>query len=1231
MDTVFSVQAVMGLVDSITAPLRAIRGGMADTERAAGGLSATMGRVSKSLLPFAAAAGVFLAALSPGIGTAADFQKEISGVGAVSRASVQDMAVLEQAALDLGASTAWSAMQVAGAQKKLSMAGYDVQQSVAALPGVLNLASAAGEDLAGSADIASNILSAFKLEASQTADVADILTATFTSSNTQLSGLGSTMATVGPVAQAAGAQLAEVAAMAGVLGNVGIPAAVAGTALKISFQRLQAPTGAAAEELSNLGIATKDAAGDMLPIFDILESLETQTAAMGSADRAAVLKNIFGEEAIGGITALMGQGIGSIREYADTLGNSTGTAAEVARRQLDNMRGALTMLSSAWEGLKISMGSIFLPVLTPIIQGITRVVSWLNFLAKTPVGKAILALAAAVSVAVVAVTAFSGAVALAGIALPFIATALAGVAAAVAAVSWPVWLIIAAVGALYLAFKNNFGGIADTVSGWWDTIRLVFQGVRAVFATLTGTVGEIEGELAKEIKAAGLVGLVTTVARVVFRIREYFAGLWGAIAFSAAGVVDILAPVFQSFVGVLAPLWAALTSVASAVYQVIRALTGAGAATDAGGWRTFGEVVGIVVGGAFQVLAWAVRIALAPVQLLFEIVGFLLRQFVTLGRGIGTVAGWIVTRLTGMWTAVSGIINGFVGTLASLVSAAGTAGSGVSAAFNAMLGAVKWVFMNLTPVGWLIQAVAGISDFIAGIDLSQAGAKLMQTFTSGIKSAITAPVEMVKSGLSKIRNLLPFSDAKEGPLSAITASGRALMDTIGDGVRGAAPDLTKTARNAMAGVAAALVIASPAAANLPDMPEPPVVSAPVVEAAAMPEMPAPDMPDIQAPGVSGPELPDIQAPEIGPVTAPDIPDLPAMSVPAAEMPALAEVQAPAISQPVVPDIDPPGVFDVRVPEVGLPEVPDIQPPGITSPDMPDIQAPGVSGPELPDIQAPEIGPVTAPDIPDLPAMSVPAAEMPALAEVQAPAISQPVVPDIDPPGVSDVRVPEVGLPEVPDIQPPGVASPEIPAVQLPVIAGPEISDIQAPGFQMPDVPDIQAPGIASPDVPDIYPPEIGPVTAPDMPDLPAMSVPAAEMPALAEVQAPAMSMPVVPDIDPPGVSDIQMPEVGLPEVPDIQPPGIASPEIPDIQAPGLQLPEVPDIQAPKGPSEIPGPLAGMDIGSDTKEKGGAGKNRAPEKQGRPVTIQNLTVNLPGVANAQSFVEQLQQMVGGYDG
>jgi len=815
MNTVFAVQAVMGLVDNITGPLRAVRGGMDDTEAGAGRLTSRMGMLTRTLLPLAVAAGVFLAALAPAVGVAADFEASISRVGAVSGASVSELAALESAALDLGSSTAWSAMEVAQAEQKLAMAGYSTQQNIAALPGVLNLASAAQEDLGSTADVASNILSAFKLEASQTGDVADILTAAFTSSNTTLSGLGSTIATVGPVAAAAGASLAEVAAMAGKLGDVGIPAAVAGTAIKIAFQRLQAPAGAAANQLKNLGIATKDSAGNMLPIFDILKNLETQTAAMGSADRAGVLKKVFGEEAVGSVTALMGVGIDNIREYSQVLGNSTGKAAAVAKMQLDNFNGAVVMLGSAWEGLKISIGEIFLPVLTPLIQGITTVVGWLFMLAQTPVGKAIIGVSAAIAVGVIAMTAFAGASALATMALPFITGALASVGAAFVAVSWPVWAIVAVIGILYIAWRKNLGGMADIVSGWWNKISLVFQGVRAVFSSLSGTTGMIEGELSKDIKAAGLVGLVTTVGKVVYRIKMFFSGMWDAVKFSILGIADIFRPVFASIMSAVRPLWDIFKAVGSVIAQVGAALWGVQASTDVSSWKTFGEVVGIIVGGAFQMLAWAIRLVITPIKWLFDLVGLLLSGFVWLGEGIGTAAGWIVTSLEALpamfgriadamskaFSMVFGWIAGKITGIANFLSAIDWSGIGTKL-IGTLSAGIKWAFMNLTPVGWLIQAFSGVKGFLEGIDLSQAGAKLMGTLAAGIKSTLSWPFDLVKTSLTKIRNLLPFSDAKEGPLSTLTLSGAKMMETIGGGIQGAAPALMKTVSGIMVGVAA---------------------------------------------------------------------------------------------------------------------------------------------------------------------------------------------------------------------------------------------------------------------------------------------------------------------------------------------------------------------------------------------------------------------------------------------
>ncbi len=880
MNTVFSVQAVMSLVDNITAPLRAVRGSMAGAEQQAASLAGQMGNLAKAMLPFAAAAGVFLTALAPCVSTAADFQAAISRVGAVSRAAPADLHLLTQAARDLGASTAWSASEVAEGEKYLAMAGFSVKANIAALPGVLNLASAAQEDLGNTANIASNILSAFKMKASETGKVADILTAAFTSSNTTLSGLASTMANAAPLAAAAGASLSDVAAMAGKLGDVGIDASMAGTGIKIMFQRLQGPTGAAALALKNLGIETKDAAGNMLPIFDILRNLQSATAAMGSSDKAQIMKKIFGEEAIGSVTALMNTGIDTVQKYAETLKGSAGIAAGVAAGQLNNLRGALTILSSAYEGLKISIGNIFLPVLTSLTQGISTVVGWLRIIADTGAGKVFIGMAAAVAVAVIAVTAFAGASALAAMTLPFIVGALTAAGAALAAISWPIWLIVAALGVLYLAWRKNLGGIADIMAGWWNKISLIFQGVHAVFASLSGTSGMIEGSLAKNIKAAGLTGLVTTVAKVVFRIREFFSGLWDSVSFGLSAMADIFKPVIYSLAYAFKPLFTIISYVAEA-------LLGASASTDASGWRTLGEIVGTVVTSAFEILAWAVRGILTPVKWAADIIGFLLSCFIGLGRGIGWAAGWISVKLEALPVLV-GRISG-----------------GVVKAFNWMLAGIKWAFMNLTPLGWVIQAFSGIKGFLNGIDLSECGAKLMKTFVTGIKSMLMAPVNLIKSGLHAIRNLLPFSDAKEGPLSTLTASGRAMMNTLGAGVRNAAPGLTKAVKGAMAIAGSTMVIATPAMATVAQPDIPGIAPLRVQSEVAQPDIPGIAPLRVQS-EVAQPKIPGIAPLRVqSEVAQPDIPGIAPLRV-------QSEVAQPKI----------PGIAPLRVQsEVAQPDIP----------------------------------------------------------------------------------------------------------------------------------------------------------------------------------------------------------------------------------------------------------------------------------------------------------------------
>ena len=155
---------------------------------------------------------------------AINFEQSIAKLGAITRSSEDALKQLETSARSLGEATQFSASRAASAMTFLGMAGISTNDIFSATPGMLNLAQAAGSDLAETADIASNILSGFSLEAEQMGRVGDVLSATFTSSNTTLQMLGDTLKYAAPVASATGASIEEVAAMAGLLGNVGIQA-----------------------------------------------------------------------------------------------------------------------------------------------------------------------------------------------------------------------------------------------------------------------------------------------------------------------------------------------------------------------------------------------------------------------------------------------------------------------------------------------------------------------------------------------------------------------------------------------------------------------------------------------------------------------------------------------------------------------------------------------------------------------------------------------------------------------------------------------------------------------------------------------------------------------------------------------------------------------------------------------------------------------------------------------
>ncbi|MDC9614869.1 phage tail tape measure protein [Xenorhabdus khoisanae] len=307
-----------------------------------------------------------------------DFEVGMSKVQALTRLDKNspELKQLREQARHLGATTAFTANQVAQGQSFYAMAGFKPDQIRASMPGTLAMSLAGDTDLATTADIGSNILTGFKLKSEEMGRVSDVLVGAFTRSNTNLTMLGETMKYVAPVAAGLGVDIETAAAATGKLGDAGIQGSMAGTALRAILGRLAAPPAMAAKALAKLNIQTKDAKGNLRELPAILTELNAKTAKMGDAQRAGIFKAIAGEEAFSALLVLADQaGSGELQKLTKELKNAKGEAKKVADTMTDNLDGDLKALASAWEDLGIQIfGGVDSP-LRGIAKRITKIIS----------------------------------------------------------------------------------------------------------------------------------------------------------------------------------------------------------------------------------------------------------------------------------------------------------------------------------------------------------------------------------------------------------------------------------------------------------------------------------------------------------------------------------------------------------------------------------------------------------------------------------------------------------------------------------------------------------------------------------------------------------------------------------------------------------------------------------------------------------------------------------------
>lgn len=405
---------------------------------------------------------------------ASDFEATMSTVEALSSATASQMEELTDKAKNLGATTKFTATEAAQAMTFMGMAGWDATQMLDGMDGVLQLAAASGTDLATTADIITDAMTAFKIEAKDTAHFADVLAATATNSNTSVEIMGETFKNCASVAGALNYSIEDVSAAIGLMANSGVKGTVAGTALKNTFNGLLQGATLTSKAFGEVKITAVNADGTMKDFGNTINELRGYFSQMTEAERVTNAMDIAGKYGYNGLLAIVNSTQQDFDKLTDSINDCTGAASKMADVKMDNLSGQVTLMNSAMDALKNTIGSAYDDELKDIAKGFTDVLTGMNdFLSKNPmVTKSLLAMAAAATAMIGAFAAYTT-INLATKALKALGVAAGTTLGAMAAVT-------AAVGAWTLVAQEltvAFGGVSESIKNLQEEQKKINDGI----------------------------------------------------------------------------------------------------------------------------------------------------------------------------------------------------------------------------------------------------------------------------------------------------------------------------------------------------------------------------------------------------------------------------------------------------------------------------------------------------------------------------------------------------------------------------------------------------------------------------------------------------------------------------------------------------------------------------------------------------------------------------------
>lgn len=700
-----------------------------------------------------------------------EFQAQMSRVQAIAGATGGELDKMKRQAIELGAKTAFSAKEAAQGMENLASAGFQVNEIMDAMPGVLDLAAVSGGDVAASSEAMASSLRAFGLEAGQAGHVADVFARAAADTNAETVDMAEAMKYVAPVAHSMGLSLEETAASIGIMADAGIKGSQAGTTLRGALSRIAKPTKAMVKSMDQLGVSFYDANGKMIPLREQIAQLKTATAGLTQEERNRHLVTLYGQNSLSGMLALLDAGPEKLDKMTNALINSDGAAREMAETMQDNLASKIEQMGGAFESAAIVIQQILEPALTKVVGGITKLIE--AFLNMSPVGQKMVVIFAGMVAALGPLLLIAGTVITTmvklRIAIQFLGPAFMGTMGTIALVVAAFYALVAVFMIAYTKsekFRNIIDSLAPAIKKglgiaveWateklkvlWEWLQKAAEKVKEFGSAISSKVTNTLQQFGINLGQAG-----SSIGSFISNGLERLGGAFGKVGGVMSIAASVLTKVGLAFFGITGPLGLVI----SLVVSFLTAWARTGELNADGITQVFDNLTSTIQGAADAINQYLPIFVQKGTEILVKLI-----------EGIANA-------IPGVVSVISQVIESLVQTISTVLPTILAAGvqiltaliNGIAQALPTIIQAAIQIIMAL--FNGLIQALPTIIS--AAIQIIQA---LIQGLVEALPAIIEAALQIITGLVQGLIQALPM--ILEAALQIIMGLVNALIENIG--------------------------------------------------------------------------------------------------------------------------------------------------------------------------------------------------------------------------------------------------------------------------------------------------------------------------------------------------------------------------------------------------------------------------------------------------------------------